>query len=125
MSRRFCLQANEFAGNRSRDNLPVRACALKTRGAIRRRRKNQSQNYTRLFLKGRPGNYLSFVVILNSVISKTKRRALNKLFTKGYINPRRRAMGKSRLVCCRSNAYFLLTCEEEIYSNMRGRQHES
>ena len=63
-------------------------------------------------------NYLSFVSILNSVISKTKGRVLNKLFTKGYLNPRRRAIAKSRLVCCRSNAYFLLTCEEEIYSNM-------
>ena len=32
MSRRFCLYANEFAGNQSRDNLLVKACALKTRG---------------------------------------------------------------------------------------------
>ena len=87
---------------------------FKDQRAIRRRRKNQGQNYTRLFLKGRPGNYPPFVVILNSVISKTKQRVLNKLFTKGYLNPRRRAMGKSRLVCCRSNAYFLLL-------NLRGR----
>ena len=63
-------------------------------------------------------NFPSFVSILNSVISKTKRRVWNKLFTKGYLTPRRRAIGKSRLVYCRSNAYFLLICEEEIYSNM-------
>ena len=54
-------------------------------------------------------NYLSFVSILNSVISKTKRRVLNKLFTKGYLNPRRRAIAKSRLVCCR------------FFTNLRGR----
>ena len=34
--------------------------------AIRRRRKNQGQNYTRLFLKGRPGNKCEQIVFLIS-----------------------------------------------------------
>jgi len=48
---------NEFASNWPRDISPVHSCTLKSRCQFVDEEKNQGQNYTCLFLKGRPGNY--------------------------------------------------------------------